>query len=262
MLLLNLGCGSRVHPDWVNIDHSPRACLRHVPILRRFAPTPLPPNFINHDLRRGIPFSEGQVHAVYSSHLLEHLPLASVPDFLREQRRVLKPGGVVRVVIPDLELAARQYLKALDRIRELGDAAQLEYEWTTILLLDQMVRTSGGGLMREWLIKHRDTEFVSSMQGICRQIAQAGGDNPEGFSLAHIKAMLRRGPLSVSAGEVHRWMYDAVSLQRLIKACGFNSIRPVDPDTSSIPGWTHYYLDRSSDGTLHQPGSIYLEGIK
>ena len=125
-----------------------------------------------------------------------------------------------------------------------------------------MVRTHGGGLMQEWLREYQDSEFVRSMQGIFRQISQTRHDKPRGFSLSQLMAMLRRGSPSVSWGEVHRWMYDVVSLQRLIRGCGFNSIISADADTSSIPGWTHYYLDRSSDGTLHQSGSIYLEGIK
>ena len=257
MVLLNLGCGSRVHPDWVNIDYFPTAMFR-----RFFSRSSLPVNFVNHDLRKGIPIGDSSADAVYSSHLLEHLPPESVPLFLREHRRVLKTGGVARIVVPDLELAARQYLKALENCRVVGEAGQLEHEWATILLLDQLVRIRSGGQMQAWLMKHRETKLVRSMQGIFIEIAQASIPKPAGFSLASIKSWLRRNNQLVSAGELHRWMYDELALKRLLKTCGFDLVKIVDPDTSRIQGWSNYYLDRSPGGTIHQPGSIYIEGIK
>ncbi len=258
MLLLNLGCGARVHQDCVNIDHFPWASLRRLRVLGK----PLPVNFLNHDLRKGIPFEDSSAEAVYSSHLLEHLPPDTVPFFLREHRRVLKTGGVARVVVPDLEFAAQQYLKALEHWRAVGAEAQLEHEWATILLLDQMVRVRSGGQMKAWLVKHRETEFVRSMQGHLREIAQAPAAKSSGFSGATVRSWLRQRNQSVPAGELHRWMYDERALRRLLAACGFGLIKVVDPDTSSIRGWRDYHLDRSPDGVVHQPGSIYIEAIK
>lgn len=63
-----------------------------------------------HDLRRGIPAGDESVDAVYHSHLLEHLDRQQVPRFLAEFRRVLKPGDVHRLVVPDLERIATRYL--------------------------------------------------------------------------------------------------------------------------------------------------------
>ena len=262
MLLLNLGCGSRVHQDWVNIDHFPRAWLRHLPLLRRFAPASLPPNFVNHDLRQGVPFSDGKAEAVYSSHLLEHLPVDSVHFFIKEQWRVLKKGGIIRIVVPDLETAARQYLASIDRCRALGDEGQLEHEWTTILLLDQMVRTQGGGQVQAWLTRHYETEFVRSMKGIFQQIARNSARRPQGTLRAKLRSWMGLKNAPVSASEMHRWMYDELSLKRLLSAHGFNSITRVAPENSSILGWGCYYLDCSADGTIHQPESIYIEGMK
>ena len=63
-----------------------------------------------HDLRRGIPFPDGSVDAVYHSHVLEHIDRSAVPGCLAEIRRVLRIGGVHRIVVPDLELVVRNYL--------------------------------------------------------------------------------------------------------------------------------------------------------
>jgi len=144
---------------------------------------------------------------------LEHLPPEVVPSFLREHRRVLKPDGVARIVVPDLELTVRQYLKALQNSRVVGEAGYLEHEWATILLLDQMVRVRSGGQMQTWLIKNNESELVRSMQGILAEIAQASVPRPAGSLSASIKSWLRRKNRLVPAGELHRWMYDELALK-------------------------------------------------
>lgn len=95
MKLLNLGCGSRFHPAWVNIDTAPAE-----------------PSVVAHDLREGIPFPDAEFDAVYHSHVLEHFPKRSAGPFLAECLRVLRPGGILRVAVPDLERIARGYLEA------------------------------------------------------------------------------------------------------------------------------------------------------
>ncbi|MEM9703666.1 MAG: class I SAM-dependent methyltransferase, partial [Planctomycetota bacterium] len=60
------------------------------------------PGVLAHDLRDPLPFEDGAYDFVYHSHVLEHFRPADVPAFLSECRRVLRPGGVLRVVVPDL----------------------------------------------------------------------------------------------------------------------------------------------------------------
>ncbi len=67
------------------------------------------------DLRRGIPFPNSSVNAVYSSHFFEHLTYHDGQAVLREVLRVLKPGGTISVCVPD----ARMYIDAYLGKREL-----------------------------------------------------------------------------------------------------------------------------------------------
>ena len=83
---LNLGCGSRYHPDWINIDIVPHG-----------------PEVIQHDLSRGIPLPDASCDVVYHTAVLEHMRRSDAAAFLAECYRVLKPGGIVRVGVPDLE---------------------------------------------------------------------------------------------------------------------------------------------------------------
>jgi SAM-dependent methyltransferase len=89
-LKLHIGCGKGHLPDWINID---------------VHPAPLALNVL-----RGLPFAAGSASHVFVSHLLEHLYYPrDVRPFLAELHRVLVPGGVVRVVVPDIEQCIAAY---------------------------------------------------------------------------------------------------------------------------------------------------------
>jgi SAM-dependent methyltransferase len=56
-----------------------------------------------------IPCADGSVAAIYSSHMIEHLDRREARSFLAEVRRVLVPGGVVRIAAPDLSRLIQDY---------------------------------------------------------------------------------------------------------------------------------------------------------
>jgi SAM-dependent methyltransferase len=73
------------------------------------------PRVVYHDVRRPLPWENASACAVYASHLLEHLYPDEAARLLHEALRVLAPGGIVRIMVPDLELLARDYLAGLDK---------------------------------------------------------------------------------------------------------------------------------------------------
>lgn len=66
--------------------------------------------FTQLDIGEPLPFDDAVVDWVYAEHLIEHVPLGIVIGWLGEVRRVLRPGGVLRLTTPDLELYVRGYL--------------------------------------------------------------------------------------------------------------------------------------------------------
>ena len=91
-LKLHIGCGRHILDSWINID---------------FHPAPLAM-----DVRWGLPFRDGCAAFVFLSHALEHFyyPQEALP-LARDIRRVLQPGGVLRVIVPDIEKCLRAYVE-------------------------------------------------------------------------------------------------------------------------------------------------------
>lgn len=96
MNMLNFACGARIHKDWENIDFSPiDARVKKVNLLKE------------------LPYPDNHFDCAYSSHFLEHLTPNNARNILAEVKRVLKPNGILRIVVPDLENLSRAYLKTL-----------------------------------------------------------------------------------------------------------------------------------------------------
>lgn len=98
-LRLHLACGLTRKEGWVNID------LLGVPVDMAW------------NLESGLPFPDASVDSVFHEHLIEHIPTEATYHLTRECLRVLRPGGVLRVAVPDAGLCLRSY------------AGQAESDW-------------------------------------------------------------------------------------------------------------------------------------
>lgn len=110
-LRLNLGCGPNRKPGWLNVDlAAPQADL-HL------------------DLREPLPFPAGSASVIYSEHFLEHLEYPEeVTRHLRESMRLLRPGGLFSVGVPDAGRIVRAYVLGDEEYYTLG-GARLHPEW-------------------------------------------------------------------------------------------------------------------------------------
>ena len=261
--LLNFGCGSVFHADWVNLDTAPAD-----------------PRVLAHDVRRGLPFPAESFDAVYGSHVLEHLDPAAAGRLVRDCRRVLKPGGIVRLVVPDLETIVRLYLQSLEgALAGDGKAAQ-RYDWMVLELYDQSVRTTPRGRMGDALASPLDDDqrrFIAGRIGDEVEESAPGRTSPfrRGVRALRCRAAsaaafaflghegreaLREG-LFRRSGVVHQWMYDRFSLKRELERAGFVDMRACAAEQSAIPGFAGYGLETKA-GRARKPDSLYMEGRK
>jgi predicted SAM-dependent methyltransferase len=264
---LNVGCGDHFSPDWNNLDLVSM------------------PGVVYHDIRKPLPYPDACLDAAYSSHVLEHLRPDEGLRLLQEFYRLLKPGGIVRVVVPDLEAICREYLKCLESVTSNPtDANTKRYKWITLELIDQMVREKPGGLMAETIDKNDyDPEYLEGRSGDsfikCRASRELSDfdkwnmlkDKPLAERARIVLDALKRRverKLNVSksprqTGEAHRWMYDRFSLKMALEKAGFVDYRVTTYDRSLIPLWEKYNLDRSIyREASRKPGSLYTEAVK
>lgn len=89
-LYLHIGCGTRRFDGFVQIDLDATADL-------------------SMDVTQGLPFGDNSARGIYSEHFFEHLSQAQGCNFLRECRRVLAPGGTLRIAMPDLDYCVERY---------------------------------------------------------------------------------------------------------------------------------------------------------
>ena len=176
MALLNLACGTTVEKDWVNVDWSPFAFLAKRRLVALGLRTmgflndtrwqrlgELNADVIRHDVRKRLPLGESSFDAVYHSHFLEHLSPRRARSFTAECRRVLKEGGIIRVVVPDWAYYARIYCSAANvsakqeaihqAIHQFMDHEEDDSSPLRVRLADKLFRMTsvGNGYKHRWM---------------------------------------------------------------------------------------------------------------
>lgn len=237
MIILNLGCGTKTSDACVNIDWSPYLRLKRNAVLRvivlplvgearRKRLSMISDNILAHDLRKPLPFGEGDVDAVYHSHVLEHIDRESAPLFLADIYRVLRSDGVLRIAVPDWEFLCRAYLQNVAAC-ESGTASLEEHESYIGDMIEQCVRKESYG---------------SSRRGTLMRLV-------ERVMLGDARAR----------GETHQWMYDRFSLKTALERVGFRQVAVCSWNDSAIPEWEKMGLEIDDSGQEYKPGSLYIE---
>ncbi len=120
---LHLGAFDQIFPGWINTDITPHLLIARIPGLALLmAKLGVMPDYrlAQHkagifcqlrylDVRKRFPFRDGSVSYIYSSQMLEHLRQEDAMRCMSECYRVLKPGGVLRIHVPDLDGMIAQY---------------------------------------------------------------------------------------------------------------------------------------------------------
>ena len=135
--LLNLACGSKIsnHGNWVNVDFkSPNPNVRECNILD------------------GLGYRSQYFDVVYSSQFIEHLSYCVAQKVLEDLAKILKKGGFIRLVTPDLEELSKSYIKYLSELKiKPNKILEEKYDWIRLEIFDQIVRDFSGGEMLKFL---------------------------------------------------------------------------------------------------------------
>lgn len=260
---LNLACGTSFIADrgWVNVDFSPASTQ-----VRRL------------NLLSQLPFPDQYFQVIYSSHFLEHVPVEKVQQLLRDWRRLLKPGGKIRLVLPDFQILARRYLE----LREASHHQEADAVLT--LAIDQCVRRYPGGALKDLYHKlaaggqSASKSILSELDGVdfsysSNQLSDVKlthlgihqrllrALSPEGIDFRRRKlqmqlalALLPDGFVAqnisfAAVGELHQWLWDEYQLTSQLATAGFVGIERYTASTSGIEGFPCFPLDVTANGS-------------
>jgi predicted SAM-dependent methyltransferase len=274
--MLNLGCGEIYidSKDWINLDFTPTGS-----------------GVLQANLLGILPFRDGEINVIYSSHFLEHIPRESVARFLKECFRVLSSKGIIRLVLPDFEELSREYLLQ----REKGEHKKADFLVAEII--DQCVRQERGGELAKIYQAYAEDKFqnldienyIFNRNGYCirgsrcPEIVKKFPRTLSEFFLwlkknfykgqyifyqawiyvvvSFLPAGFRSQNVSfTSVGERHHWLWDFHQLKQELKKAGFANVIRQSCNTSKIRDFPFYPLDVTINGHPRKGfESMYVE---
>lgn len=179
--MLNVGSGPVAGDGWVNIDGSWQARLAGHPWLARALSSLLavevgrwPRGVQYRNVKRGLGYRDGSVAVIYASHLIEHLYREEAVTFLRGVRQALMPGGVCRIVVPDLGAIVGWYLA--HQRESAGQKKQPSSDLLMGMMLLRPDRRRGNGVLgvvRQWTDLH-EHKWMYDQEGLLALFADAG----------------------------------------------------------------------------------------
>jgi len=173
---LHLGCGKRYIPGFVHVDLDDYPHIDY-----------------RHDIRTLPMFADNSVDLIYPCHVIEYFDRIEVLDVLHEWYRVLKPGGILRLAVPDFEALVKVYLK-------YGDLSLIHGP----LYGRMVIRTDSG----ERIIYHRTVYDFKTLKSVLESVGfknvrrydwrQTIHKDYDDFSQAYIPHMDKENGLLIS----------------------------------------------------------------
>jgi SAM-dependent methyltransferase len=171
------GASTSAVPGWLNFDASLTVRVQNLPVvgrtLARLSGNDFEfPVFLKYgDIIKGLPVPDASADGIYASHVLEHLSLEDMRTALRNTWRILKPGGVFRLIVPDLRERAKRYVARVETDPDDPEAAP----WfvSDIELGEARPQASGLRRLRRALALGRH-QWMWDYPSMARELAAAG----------------------------------------------------------------------------------------
>ena len=199
-LRINVGCGMAPVPGWMNVDNSPSVRLAGLPILADllFRIGALDRNqfeFVGYcrsehvtfaDGAKRIPADGGSADVVYACYVIDLLDRQQTSRFLAEAGRVLRPGGILRIVVTDLERLVEEYRRHGSADRFMSNLLVLPPRRPRLARRLQQLVT--GNRAHKWAYDRRSLARLLEEHGFSRPVALSPGEtkipDPGGLDLS------------------------------------------------------------------------------
>tara|TARA_X000000950_G_scaffold288478_1_gene405457 strand:+ start:4046 stop:4870 length:825 start_codon:yes stop_codon:yes gene_type:complete len=268
--LVNIACGTVYvkNSNWVNLDIiSNNKYVKKTNLLNK------------------LPFSDNSVDGIYCSHFLEHIPLEKVSSFLYECFRILKKGGVLRLVLPDFEALSKEYLRQI----KLKDYSKAKIVLMTII--DQCVRKKPGGILNDFYRnllnkkkeKRNEIKYIKFLNGVDFE-TKIKNKKDSRYYIEKIISLVKNTFLNIwlkfiimflpktfksqnislaRIGELHHWIWDYYSLSDYLLKAGFSKVIKQKYNKTISKVYKLYVFDQNHKKNKSRGiESMYIEVLK
>jgi len=196
-VMLNVASGVFVMEDYINIDNS--AFLMMAPYyfflkfflkksyrvrIEEFIDAKKRTELIRSDCRKPLPFEHSSVDHIFCSHFLEHLYRDDAKEVLKGFHKILKIGGTVRIVVPDIEVYVDHY-KATGDADEFIEGTTLSWPKRPSFLFRLFSVVGGFGLTHLWMYDRRSlTKLVEEAGFSVIPLEQTPSPTVESYKIA------------------------------------------------------------------------------
>jgi predicted SAM-dependent methyltransferase len=175
-VFIHLGCGDIASPEFINVDARPGPHVHYIC-----------------DVTDLSIFPDGYADLVYASHVLEHVRHNGLKKTLWEWRRILKPGGILRLSVPDFDKILHIYQSSARRIDSIlgplmggqDHKYNVHYSVFNQEYLTDRLREAGFREIRQWdpdsVANHNFRDWANS------DIVQNGRAFPVSLNLEAVK---------------------------------------------------------------------------
>lgn len=199
ILKVQLGAFDRPASGWFNTDITPHIWIAKIPFASQILYSTgliTEQRYHQHingifgslsylDLCKPLPFADNSVDAIFSSHVFEHLFMDEVENLIQEIYRCLVPGGVCRVVVPDLEKIIqifdrqdpRQFVSAMFEVSARRNVKNAHHSGFTGSLLAKLFREAG----------FTETSVLSYQVGKCPDVEELDNRPEESLFFEAVK---------------------------------------------------------------------------
>ena len=166
---LQFGAGFSCPDSFDNYDASPTLFFERIPLIGKLYTknaARFPRNTKYGDITSGLSVMPASYRGIYCSHVLEHLTVAGFRSALRNSHIYLKPNGILRLVMPDLESLCQIYLS------DTSERASFELQ-TKLYLRREVPRAGLRGFLADWL-GHDAHRWLWDFESAAAELRDAG----------------------------------------------------------------------------------------
>lgn len=221
-----------------------------------------PKNAYNYNPNLCIPFLDESFEVIYIRDILERIQESRAKSFLSDCLRALKPNGIIRVAIKDLEGICKNYINELEKFRQSKAPSDIRYNFSKLELLDKLVMEKKGGKITKFVKDNFNKDEKYLVDRIGKESVESIKNTviPETF-INETAIPSTNSEIEYSL-EKYLNLFDFFSIKEVLNEAGFVDISQKSYNESINNDIKACNFDSDENGNIKHPDEIFIEARK